>query len=147
MRNLSLIIQREYLARVRNKTFIIMTFLSPLIFVGMIMLIAYLSMLNSTEQKIIGIHDETGLFFLRNLRMGNRFSTWIIPKNLSSRPVRKYWTASISGLSISGKWKPGMPGRRKLNSSEKKRLALERWKILKNDIRQAYARTANPERN
>ncbi|MAM18644.1 MAG: ABC transporter permease, partial [Gramella sp.] len=62
MRNLSLIIQREYLARVRNKTFIIMTFLSPLIFVGMIMLIAYLSMLNSTEQKIIGIHDETGLF-------------------------------------------------------------------------------------
>lgn len=62
MRNLRLILQREYLARVRNKTFIIMTFLSPLIFVGMILLIAYLSMLNSTEQKIIGIHDETGMF-------------------------------------------------------------------------------------
>ena len=62
MRNLRLIIHREYLARVRNKTFIIMTFLSPLIFVGMIMLIAYLSMLNSTEQKIIGIHDESGIF-------------------------------------------------------------------------------------
>ena len=62
MRNLRLIINREYLARVRNKTFIIMTFLSPLIFVGMIMLIAYLSMLNSTEQKIIGIHDESGMF-------------------------------------------------------------------------------------
>ena len=39
-----------------------MTFLSPLIFVGMILLIAYLSMLNSTEQKIIGIHDESGMF-------------------------------------------------------------------------------------
>ncbi len=62
MRNLRLIIQREYLARVRNKTFIIMTFLSPLIFVGMILLIAYLSMLNSTDQKIIAIHDETGMF-------------------------------------------------------------------------------------
>jgi ABC-2 type transport system permease protein len=62
MRNLRLIIHREYLARVRNKTFIVMTFLSPLIFVGMIMLIAYLSMLNSTEQKIIGIHDESGMF-------------------------------------------------------------------------------------
>ena len=62
MRNLRLIINREYLARVRNKTFIIMTFLSPLIFVGMILLIAYLSMLNSTEQKIIGIHDESGMF-------------------------------------------------------------------------------------
>lgn len=62
MRNLRLIINREYLARVRNKTFIVMTFLSPLIFVGMILLIAYLSMLNSTEQKIIGIHDESGMF-------------------------------------------------------------------------------------
>ena len=62
MRNLRLIINREYLARVRNKTFIVMTFLSPLIFVGMIMLIAYLSMLNSTEQKIIGIHDDSGMF-------------------------------------------------------------------------------------
>ncbi|MFD1095188.1 ABC transporter permease [Salegentibacter chungangensis] len=62
MRNLRLIIQREYLARIRNKTFIIMTFLSPLILVGMIMLIAYLSMINSSEQRIIGIYDETGLF-------------------------------------------------------------------------------------
>lgn len=62
MRNLRLIINREYLARVRNKTFIIMTFLSPLIFVGMIILIAYLSMLNSTEQKIIGIYDESEMF-------------------------------------------------------------------------------------
>jgi len=62
MRNLRLIIQREYLARVRNKTFIIMTFLSPLILVGMFALIAYLSMLNSSEQRIIGLYDETEMF-------------------------------------------------------------------------------------
>jgi len=62
MRNLKLIIQREYLARVRNKTFIIMTFLSPLILVGMFALIAYLSMLNSSEQRIIGLYDETEMF-------------------------------------------------------------------------------------
>ncbi|MGY5849808.1 ABC transporter permease [Salegentibacter sp. F14] len=62
MRNLKLIIRREYLARVRNKTFIIMTFLSPLILVGMFMLVGYLSMLNSSEQQIIGIYDETGYF-------------------------------------------------------------------------------------
>jgi len=62
MRNLKLIIQREYLARVRNKTFIIMTFLSPLILVGMFALIAYLSMLNSNEQRIIGLYDETEMF-------------------------------------------------------------------------------------
>ncbi|MDR9456767.1 MAG: ABC transporter permease [Salegentibacter sp.] len=62
MRNLKLIIRREYLARVRNKTFIIMTFLSPLILVGMFMLVGYLSMLNSSEQQIIGLYDETGIF-------------------------------------------------------------------------------------
>ncbi len=62
MRNLKLIIQREYLARVRNKTFIVMTFLSPLILVGMFFLIAYLSMLNNSEEKIIGIHDRSGVF-------------------------------------------------------------------------------------
>lgn len=62
MRNLKLIIRREYLARVRNKTFIVMTFLSPLILVGMFFLIAYLSMLNNSEEKIIGIHDQSGAF-------------------------------------------------------------------------------------
>lgn len=62
MRNLKLIIHREYMARVRNKTFIVMTFLSPLILVGMFFLIAYLSMLNNLEKKIIAINDQTGIF-------------------------------------------------------------------------------------
>ncbi len=62
MRNLKLIIKREYTARVRNKTFIIMTFLSPLILVGMFFLIAYLSMLNNSEEKIIAINDQSGVF-------------------------------------------------------------------------------------
>ncbi|WP_424494801.1 ABC transporter permease [Salinimicrobium sp. GXAS 041] len=62
MRNLKLIIRREYLARVRNNTFVVMTFLSPLILVGMIMLIAYLTSLNKAEVRTVGIHDESGLF-------------------------------------------------------------------------------------
>ncbi len=62
MRNLKLIIKREYLARVRNKTFVIMTFLSPLILVAMIMLIVYLAGLNKEEQRIVGVNDESGLF-------------------------------------------------------------------------------------
>ena len=62
MRNLKLIIKREYLARVRNKTFVIMTFLSPLILVGMILLIAYLASLNKDEQRIVAVSDESGLF-------------------------------------------------------------------------------------
>ncbi|RKS45086.1 ABC-2 type transport system permease protein [Gillisia mitskevichiae] len=62
MNNLKLIIQREYLARVRNKTFIVMTFLSPLILVGMFSLIAYLSMLNNSETHTIAVKDDSGLF-------------------------------------------------------------------------------------
>lgn len=62
MRNLKLIIKREYLARVRNKTFVVMTFLSPVILVAMIMLIIYLAGLNQEEQRVVGVNDESGLF-------------------------------------------------------------------------------------
>lgn len=62
MRNLKLIIIREYLARVRNKTFVVMTFLSPIILVAMIMLIVYLAGLNSEQQRIVAVNDESGLF-------------------------------------------------------------------------------------
>lgn len=62
MRNLKLIIRREYLARVKNKAFIVMTFLSPLILVGMVVLIAYLVNLNADVQRIVAINDETSLF-------------------------------------------------------------------------------------
>ncbi len=34
MNKLPLIIKREFIAKVRNKSFIVMTFLSPLLFVG-----------------------------------------------------------------------------------------------------------------
>ncbi len=62
MRNLKLIIHREYLARVRNKTFMVMTFLSPLILVGMILLVAYLSSLNTSAIHTIAINDQSELF-------------------------------------------------------------------------------------
>ncbi|WP_299148193.1 ABC transporter permease [uncultured Dokdonia sp.] len=59
---LSLIIKREYIARVRNKSFLIMTFLSPLILVGMILLISYLTQLNSEDKRTIVVVDESGQF-------------------------------------------------------------------------------------
>ncbi len=58
---LSLIIKREFISKVRNKSFIVMTFVSPIIFVAVAALIGYLSSMK-TEVKHIGIHDETGLF-------------------------------------------------------------------------------------
>lgn len=58
---LSLIIKREFIAKVRNKSFIVMTFLSPLLFVGITAFVAYLSSMKA-DVKTIAIHDETGLF-------------------------------------------------------------------------------------
>lgn len=62
MRNLRLIIVREYLARVRNKTFAIMTFVSPVIMVAMVLLIAYLTDINNDKTDTVAIHDENGQF-------------------------------------------------------------------------------------
>jgi len=62
MNHLSLIIKREYLNKVRNKSFIIMTFLSPLIFAGIFTLVAYLSNLNSSDVRTISVLDESGMF-------------------------------------------------------------------------------------
>ena len=62
MNHLSLIIKREYLTKVQNKSFIIMTFLSPLIFVGIFALVAYLSNVNNNTVRTISILDESGLF-------------------------------------------------------------------------------------
>lgn len=59
---LTLIIKREYIARVRNKSFLIMTFLSPLILVGMVLLISYLTQLNSEDKRTIVVVDDSGQF-------------------------------------------------------------------------------------
>ncbi len=58
---LLLIIRREYLAKVRNKSFIVMTILSPLLIVGMIALIVFLTNVNGNEKKTIAILDEANL--------------------------------------------------------------------------------------
>lgn len=59
--SLSLIIKREFNAKVRNKSFIVMTFLSPLLFVAMAVLIGFLASVNNDEAVKIAIHDEAGM--------------------------------------------------------------------------------------
>lgn len=62
MHKLKLIIKREFLAKVKNKSFIIMTILSPIIMVAMIALIAYLNIKNSEEVRTIAYIDNSGIF-------------------------------------------------------------------------------------
>jgi ABC-2 type transport system permease protein len=62
MEHLKLIIIREFLAKVRNRSFIVMTILSPLLIVGMVALVVFLSKMNSDDKKLITILDESHLF-------------------------------------------------------------------------------------
>ena len=62
MNHLQLIIKREYLNKIRNRSFILMTFLSPIIMVLIFTLVAYLSQLNNESVNAINILDESGLF-------------------------------------------------------------------------------------
>ncbi|MDX1331899.1 MAG: ABC transporter permease [Robiginitalea sp.] len=62
MHKLGLIIRREYLAKVRNKSFVIMTFLSPILLVGMVVLIAYLTKINDNEKRILAILNESAFY-------------------------------------------------------------------------------------
>lgn len=61
MNHLSLIIQREYLNKVKNKSFVIMTFLSPVIMIALVAVVAYLSQINNDKERTIAILDESGL--------------------------------------------------------------------------------------
>lgn len=61
MSKLLLIIKREFIAKVRNKSFIVMTFLSPLLFVGIGVFVGYLSSMKA-DLKTIAIHDATNRF-------------------------------------------------------------------------------------
>ncbi|GGH01402.1 ABC transporter permease [Polaribacter pacificus] len=62
MGKLQLIIKREFLAKVKNKSFIIMTFLSPILMVGIGFLVFFLSKKNDEKVKKITYVDASGLF-------------------------------------------------------------------------------------
>ena len=62
MNKLSIIIQREYLSRVRKKSFIIMTFLTPLLMVALIMVPLLLSTVKSSKTQLVAVNDESGLY-------------------------------------------------------------------------------------
>lgn len=62
MNKLWLIVRREYLAKVRNKSFIVMTVLSPLLMVGMIVLVVFLTQMNNDGKRVVVVLDDSELF-------------------------------------------------------------------------------------
>jgi len=62
MKKVWLIIQREYLTRVRKTSFVVMTFLGPILMAS-VWIVPLLLASRSEGTKIIEVLDETGLFF------------------------------------------------------------------------------------
>ena len=62
MGHLRLVTEREYLNKVKNKSFILATFLTPLIITGFIMFLGYLTSVNNDAVKVISVVDKTGYF-------------------------------------------------------------------------------------
>jgi ABC-2 type transport system permease protein len=62
MNKVLLIIQREYLTRVKKKSFLLMTFLVPALIIGMYALIAYLSVNGADKATEVQVYDESGIF-------------------------------------------------------------------------------------
>ena len=61
--SLSLIISREYLQRVRRKSFIITTLLVPILMIGLMVAPALIAMFSTPEAKTIAVIDDTGQIF------------------------------------------------------------------------------------
>jgi ABC-2 type transport system permease protein len=96
---LSLIIKREFIAKVRNKSFIVMTFLSPLLFVGIAAFVGYLSSMKA-DTKRVAIHDETGLFVSEFKSMNSKDGEYLY-QDFSAIDV-KYLRDSITNESYEG---------------------------------------------
>ncbi|WP_034041026.1 ABC transporter permease [Wocania ichthyoenteri] len=81
MNHLPLIIKREYLTKVKNKSFIIMTILSPIIMIALISVVAYLSQLNNNKTRVISVLDESGI--VKEVFKDTENTTYHILQNMS----------------------------------------------------------------
>lgn len=59
---IGIIIQREYLNRVRKKSFLILTFLMPVLFVAMVFVPLWLAQIKDSKEKIVVVIDQTGKY-------------------------------------------------------------------------------------
>jgi len=96
---LTLIIKREFVAKVRNKSFIVMTFLSPLLFVGIAAFVGYLSSMKA-DTKRVAIHDDTGLFINEFISLNSKDGEYLY-QDFSAIDV-KYLRDSITNESYEG---------------------------------------------
>lgn len=75
MSKITLIIKREYLTRIRKKSFIIMSVLGPFIFAAYIIIPMYFATLEDKDEKTVVVIDDSKLF----TEYGSEGATFVIP--------------------------------------------------------------------
>ncbi|EON77750.1 membrane protein, putative [Lunatimonas lonarensis] len=117
-----LVIKREYLARVKKRSFIVATILTPLIFPSILGVFLWLGLSDSPgeQARIIEVVDENGTFYLESnemfvfsyigkgieeakasMRANSRFGVLYIPKISVDRPVQvSFFAEETPSLSI-----------------------------------------------
>ena len=63
MNKIFLIIQREYLTRVRRKSFLLLTLLMPVLMVALVFVPIWLGRISSGENRTVMVVDESHLYF------------------------------------------------------------------------------------
>ncbi|WP_332910771.1 ABC transporter permease [Algoriphagus boritolerans] len=124
MNKILLVIQREYLARVKKKSFLIATLLTPLIFPAIMGVFVWIAMEEKGNQslRIIEVIDETDLFFIESseqyaftssgvdldaakkmVQDGNRYGFLHIPKiDLKNPAGIQYYGLENPSMSLMG---------------------------------------------
>ena len=102
-----LVIKREYLSRVRNKTFIISTFLTPLLFVGVIAAVIFITVQNQTKETV-AVVDQTGIF--KNEGDSNKSIKFVVDPSVDTANFTKKGFSAIlysprTGVNQSDNWK------------------------------------------
>lgn len=71
MNKIALIIGREYLSRVKKKSFILLTFLGPLLLAAVMAFVIWIGLSENSDQTILVIDDTKGAFY--NMEAGENF--------------------------------------------------------------------------
>lgn len=89
MSKIGLIIEREYMTRVKKKSFILLTFLTPFLLVALIAVPLALSSVKSSDVKTIAVSDADGLYLNR---LENNAQYTFVPAKDGLATVRKQIT-------------------------------------------------------
>lgn len=87
-----LIIKREYLTRVKNKTFLLSTFLMPLFFVGLIAAVTFIT-IKSTKEEKVAVGDKEGL--LKEFLDAGKSIEFVFMENADTSLLQKDFTAVL----------------------------------------------------